>query len=127
MFIKIKLLTWVLAILFIFGMSLSYIQSLLIKQELSQEIALQNEYILKHYETKTSLRQETYIKQRKIQEEIEYRKLLCLPTEGVLEESQIKSAYRKAAKSEHTDIGGSHERFVKITIARDTLLGVYDE
>jgi len=54
--------------------------------------------------------------------EIEHRRLLCLPIEGRLEASQIKTAYRKVIKKVHPDVGGSHEKFIEITEARDTLL-----
>ena len=52
----------------------------------------------------------------------EHRKILCLPLEGLLEVSQIKSAFRVIAKKTHPDVGGSHEKFIKITQARDALL-----
>jgi hypothetical protein len=54
--------------------------------------------------------------------EQEHRELLCLPTDGALEPSQIKAAYRRLAKSAHPDVGGSHEQFVRITEARNALL-----
>jgi curved DNA-binding protein CbpA len=56
----------------------------------------------------------------------EHRELLCLPTEGKLEVSQIKAAYRKIIKKVHPDVGGSHEKFIEITKARDTLLEKLD-
>lgn len=52
----------------------------------------------------------------------EYRTLLSLPLEGVLELSQIKSAYRKAAKQAHPDAGGSQELFIRIKEACDALI-----
>lgn len=52
----------------------------------------------------------------------EHRTLLNLPPEGVLEFSQIKSAYRKAAKKAHPDAGGSQELFIRIKEACDALL-----
>ena len=55
--------------------------------------------------------------------EKEHRELLSLPLEGLLEVSRIKAAFRKIAKTAHPDVGGSHEKFVKITRARDILLG----
>lgn len=58
-----------------------------------------------------------------LQSEKEHRQLLSLPLEGVLEVMQIKAAFRKLAKTAHPDVGGSHEFFVKITEARDFLLG----
>ena len=54
--------------------------------------------------------------------EIEHRQLLSLPTTGVLKVSEIKIAYRKIVKKAHPDVGGSHELFIKITDARDSLL-----
>jgi len=52
------------------------------------------------------------------------RKLLSLPIHGELEATQIKSAYRKVIKTAHPDLGGSHEKFIEITKARDTLLEI---
>lgn len=52
----------------------------------------------------------------------EFRYLLDLPPEGILKSSQIKSAYRKAAKKAHPDTGGSHEIFVRLKEAYDALL-----
>lgn len=54
--------------------------------------------------------------------EREMRALLELPTEGVLEVRQIKTAYRRLVKTAHPDVGGNHELFVQITEARDILL-----
>jgi hypothetical protein len=88
-----------------------------------------------------SIRREAYAKQEKMQEDIhrynkkkhseskltsqkEHRELLCLPLDGVLEAVQIKTAFRKLAKTAHPDVGGSHENFVLISRARDILLGV---
>ncbi len=97
-------------------------------------------------EKQSSLRQESFEKQCKsqqqFQEEInrhnekrrayhtnleqssqkEHRELLCLPIEGVLEISQIKAAYRSIVKKVHPDVGGTDEMFIKITQARDALL-----
>ncbi len=55
-------------------------------------------------------------------DEREQRALLELPIDGALEPSQIKAAYRKLAKRAHPDVGGSHERFVRITEAKNALL-----
>jgi len=52
----------------------------------------------------------------------EYRMLLDLPVHGLLELSQIKAAYRKAAKKAHPDAGGSQEMFIRIKEACDALL-----
>lgn len=51
-----------------------------------------------------------------------YRTLLSLPLIGTLEISQIKSAYRKAAKKAHPDAGGTQEMFLQIKDAHDVLL-----
>lgn len=51
-----------------------------------------------------------------------YRKSLNLPIDGDLEPSQIKAAFRRLAQKTHPDMGGSHEQFVQITVARDALL-----
>lgn len=56
--------------------------------------------------------------------EREMRELLELPSEGRLEVSQVKAAYRQIAKKAHPDVGGSHEHFVRITDARDYLLEI---
>ena len=50
------------------------------------------------------------------------RALLALPAEEILEVKQVKAAYRRLVKTAHPDVGGSHERFVQITEARDILL-----
>jgi hypothetical protein len=87
---------------------------------------------------RVSLLKKAYAKQQRLQEEHlkeirrfnqqkhyndkEDRKLLCLPLEGVLKVSQIKTAYRKVSKKVHPDLGGSHEEFLRLTLARDTLL-----
>ena len=54
--------------------------------------------------------------------EKQHRELLNLPTDGALEPSRIKAAFRRLAKKAHPDVGGSHEHFVQITEARDALL-----
>lgn len=55
-------------------------------------------------------------------DEKQHRELLDLPVDGELEPSQIKAAYRRLAKKAHPDVGGTHEHFVRITEARNTLL-----
>lgn len=52
----------------------------------------------------------------------QHRELLNLPTDGELEPSQIKAAYRRLAQKTHPDVGGSHEQFIRITEARNALL-----
>lgn len=54
--------------------------------------------------------------------EKEHRILLQLPLEVQLEASQIKEAYKKQAKVSHPDVGGTHDAFIQLTIARDELL-----
>lgn len=82
--------------------------------------------------------QRDYINQRKNQKEFnetiknhtnkktkndkKHRELLCLPLEGNLKVEEIKIAYRKVVKRVHPDVGGSHEKFIEITLARDILL-----
>lgn len=60
--------------------------------------------------------------QNHINQEIKYREILCLPHKGILKISEVKTAYKKVAKTEHPDMGGSHERFVLITEAKEALL-----
>lgn len=96
-----------------------------------------------------SLQEASYQKQRKIQQELHEerrrrnrkreqahrkaeqtnqracRELLCLPIEGILNATQIKSAYRQVAKLAHPDVGGCQKQFVQITEARDLLLAAY--
>lgn len=55
-------------------------------------------------------------------EERAYRAILSLPIQGTLAPADIQGAFRRLAKHEHPDTGGSHERFVRITEARDALL-----
>ncbi len=52
----------------------------------------------------------------------EYRTVLNLPINGTLKITQIKSAYRKAAKKAHPDAGGTQEMFIRIKDACDALL-----
>lgn len=51
-----------------------------------------------------------------------HREALDLPLDGVLEVSQIKTAFRRLAQKTHPDVGGSHEQFIRITEARNALL-----
>jgi hypothetical protein len=120
------------------------LQELLLKGEIAFEACL---VMTKKYWQKDQnrLKKESYNKQQKIHKEFqedikqhnkkreyysstlkeksekEYRKLLALPLNGKLEISQIKTAYRKIAKSTHPDVGGDHETFVLITEAKDAL------
>jgi hypothetical protein len=56
-------------------------------------------------------------------DERQHREALNLPMDGKLEPAQIKTAYRRLAQKAHPDVGGSHEQFVRITEARNALLG----
>lgn len=102
----------------------------------------------KYKENQTLLRQEAYENQRKVQEQFhedikhynkrrvyqtsseqlnerQHRELLSLPVTGVLEVSQIKTAYRRIIKTAHPDTGGSHDKFIQITEARNILLKIF--
>lgn len=59
---------------------------------------------------------------RKPFDERQHRETLDLPVDGELASSQIKAAFRRLAQKAHPDVGGSHEKFVRITLARDALL-----
>jgi len=50
------------------------------------------------------------------------RELLKLPLQTSLSVTQIKKAFKTLAKIMHPDVGGSHEAFVEIKQARDSLL-----
>lgn len=52
-----------------------------------------------------------------------HRETLKLPVDGELAPSEIKKAFRRLAQKAHPDVGGSHEQFLRITEARDALLG----
>jgi len=52
-----------------------------------------------------------------------HREALQLPATGALESSQVKRAFRRLAQKAHPDLGGSQEQFVRLTRARDALLG----
>ncbi len=59
---------------------------------------------------------------RKPVDERQHRQTLNLPIDGTLESSQIKAAFRRLAQKAHPDAGGSNERFIRITEARNALL-----
>jgi len=59
---------------------------------------------------------------RKPFDEKKHRETLKLPVDGKLESRQINTAFRRLAQKAHPDAGGSHERFVQITKARNALL-----
>jgi len=54
-----------------------------------------------------------------------YREILSLPLDCVLNASQIKKAFKKVSKKVHPDIGGSHDDFVNLNMARDKLLALF--
>jgi hypothetical protein len=54
--------------------------------------------------------------------ERQHRQTLNLPIDGRLESSQIKAAFRRLAQKAHPDAGGSNEKFIRITEARNALL-----
>jgi len=60
--------------------------------------------------------------QRAVGDDTQYRDVLNLPRDGVLEPFAIRAAYRRLAKITHPDAGGSNEQFHRITQARDALL-----
>jgi len=60
--------------------------------------------------------------QRPSGDDARYRDILKLPHDGVLEVAEIKTAFRRLAKTTHPDGGGSSEQFRRITEARDALL-----
>ncbi|RXJ54580.1 hypothetical protein [Candidatus Marinarcus aquaticus] len=86
-------------------------QESLIKQQQAQ--AHFYEEIKKHNQRRQTFQQSS---------EKEHRILLRLPLEEQLQEAQIKEAFKKVAKQAHPDVGGSHEAFIEVTLARDTLL-----
>ena len=47
------------------------------------------------------------------------------PGDGPFGEKQIRSVYRKAAREFHPDTGGSHQEFLLVTDAFETLMGQY--
>jgi len=55
-------------------------------------------------------------------DETEHREALNLPADETLDESKIKTAFRRLAQKLHPDVGGSHEAFLRITEARNALL-----
>lgn len=51
-----------------------------------------------------------------------YRQALGLPPEGPLEPADIRTAFRRMAKTAHPDAGGSASQYRRIAEARDALL-----
>lgn len=60
---------------------------------------------------------------RKPFDEQQHRETLNLPIDGELEPGQINAAFRRLAQKVHPDVGGSNEQFIRITEARNVLLG----
>ncbi len=54
--------------------------------------------------------------------EQQHRRLLGLPPERHLEESEIQQGYKRAAKRLHPDAGGSDREFTELSAARDALM-----
>jgi hypothetical protein len=50
------------------------------------------------------------------------RKLLGLPIDGTLSAPEIRSAFRRAAKTMHPDAGGSEAAFRELVAAQDVLM-----
>lgn len=71
-----------------------------------------------HYSSGHSGHQE----KRKSFDEQQHRQTLHLPIDSKLESSQINAAFRRLAQKLHPDVGGSHEKFLRITEARNVLL-----
>ncbi len=92
---------------------ISFAACLVISRNRWQEVKKEHFEKFKKYNTKKDQHTDT-----------ECRKLLSLPIHGELETTQIKSAYKKVIKKAHPDVGGSHEKFIEITKARDTLLEI---
>ena len=63
-----------------------------------------------------------YQDNRKPFDERKHRETLNLPIDGELEPRQINAAFRRLAQKAHPDVGGSNEKFVRITEARNALL-----
>jgi hypothetical protein len=54
--------------------------------------------------------------------EQQHRRLLGLPAERQLAESEIQQGYKRAAKRLHPDGGGSAREFTELSVARDALM-----
>jgi hypothetical protein len=65
-----------------------------------------------------------YQDNRKPFDERQHRETLNLPIDEKLEPRQINAAFRRLAQKAHPDAGGSNEKFVRITQARNALLEV---
>ncbi|MDU1670293.1 MAG: hypothetical protein E6833_29365 [Bradyrhizobium sp.] len=60
------------------------------------------------------------------QDDVAFRTILELPLQGSLTTSDIKTAFRRLAKSAHPDAGGSSELYRRISEARAALLARLD-
>lgn len=54
--------------------------------------------------------------------EQQHRRLLGLPAERPLHDSEIRQSYRRAARRMHPDAGGSARAFAELAAARDALM-----
>jgi hypothetical protein len=54
--------------------------------------------------------------------EQQHRRLLGLPPDEQLAESEIQQGYKRAAKRLHPDVGGSTREFAELSAARDALM-----
>jgi hypothetical protein len=54
--------------------------------------------------------------------EQQHRRLLGLPSERQLADSEIQQGYKRAAKRLHPDAGGSAREFAELSAARDALM-----
>jgi hypothetical protein len=82
-------------------------------------------------EDQVDLRREAREKRRALRfgpefDDTEHRETLNLPMQGALEPSQIKSAFRRLAKTAHPDAGGSDKSYRSIVEARDALLRQFE-
>jgi hypothetical protein len=90
------------------------------QKKLQQESFIQQQKI--HQSFQEELKQHNQRKNTIQNKQCQYRKILKLPQDGNLKISQIKTAFKKLAKIEHPDVGGSHENFVKIIEAKEALI-----
>jgi hypothetical protein len=65
---------------------------------------------------------QAYLFQPNLDDDQEHREILKLPLEGELTATEIKTAFRRLAKTAHPDAGGSNEDYRRIAEARDALL-----
>lgn len=70
----------------------------------------------------SSGKQPGYLGPPPTRDEDRHRQVLELPAAGRLERSQINTAFRRLAQRAHPDTGGSHDQFVRLTMARHMLI-----